>query len=181
MKIALSLPIYGGKKWTVCSSVERYRWDRKKNAGRGGYDVYPKSGEGSIIDKLTVLLQENSIDTTRDILPQLKKLAAEEHVQLWKSILFYFSLICQIRNTDAAAKADKQDFILSPVEPFFDSRNAKEGMPQNGDENGAYNIARKGQIILDKISSWSDEPANTRKKYPDIFVSNEEWDKHITR
>ena len=36
--------------------------------------------------------------------------------------------------------------------PFFDSRQVKnEVLPDNGDANGAYNIARKGIILLDKI------------------------------
>ena len=47
----------------------------------------------------------------------------------------------------------KSDFILSPVEPFYDSRKFKDNpeLPRDSDANGAYNIARKGIMILNDI------------------------------
>ena len=78
-----------------------------------------------------------------------------------------FSLICQIRNTKKDVKWDENDFILSPVKPFFDSRNSKK-FPKNWDDNWAYNIARKGLIILNRISE------NPEK--PDLLIFNADWD-----
>jgi CRISPR-associated protein Cpf1 len=89
---------------------------------------------------------------------------------------FAIDLIQQIRNfgeKDADGKPTKDDdFILSPVRDkdgsHFDSRTADESMPQNGDANGAYNIARKGLIAFKEIK------ANPEK--PNLFISDKEWD-----
>ena len=85
----------------------------------------------------------------------------------------------------------ESDFILSPVEPFFDSRKAKEfekltgkGLPQNGDENGAYNIARKGIMLLQRINAWANIPEDKRvgkKRNPDLFISNKDWDEFLSK
>lgn len=85
------------------------------------------------------------------------------------------------------------DFISSPVYPFFctDGGEFTEGFINmagmeelyigdsdklnnfkkefNGDANGAYNIARKGLIMLNRITE------NPEK--PDLFISISEWDK----
>ena len=83
-----------------------------------------------------------------------------------------FSLICQIRNTKKDVKWDENDFILSPVESFFDSRNSKwKNLPKNWDDNWAYNIARKGLIILDRISKDSENP--------DLIISHKDWDDFV--
>ncbi|HRZ50462.1 MAG TPA: type V CRISPR-associated protein Cas12a/Cpf1 [Candidatus Paceibacterota bacterium] len=87
----------------------------------------------------------------------------------WESLRFVIDVIQQIRNTGEDEKDN--DFILSPVRgasgDFFDSRKIKNGakLPQNGDANGAYNIARKGIIMSEHI-----------KRNADLFVRNEEWD-----
>jgi len=93
-------------------------------------------------------------------------------------------LICQIRNTQQDKEGDENDFILSPVEPYFDSRNPEKfgkHLPKNGDANGAYNIARKGIIILDKISRYKKENGSTDKmKWDDLYISHIEWDNFVT-
>lgn len=93
--------------------------------------------------------------------------------------------MCQIRNTDQDKEGDENDFILSPVEPFFDSRRAKqfgENLPQNGDENGAYNIARKGIIILNKITKYKQTNGDDQKmSWGDLYVSNQDWDNFASK
>ncbi|PJE62598.1 hypothetical protein COU88_04120, partial [Candidatus Roizmanbacteria bacterium CG10_big_fil_rev_8_21_14_0_10_39_6] len=98
--------------------------------------------------------------------------------------IFYFNLICQIRNTDdskIAKKSGKDDYILSPVERFFDSRKDNESkLPQNGDDNGAYNIARKGIVILKKISEYAKAKGNCEKmSWRDLYISHVEWDNFV--
>ena len=72
-----------------------------------------------------------------------------------------FFMTVQLRN-----KPDKDtDFILSPVQDgngtFFDSRNvnseAVPKLPDNGDANGAYNIARKGLLSIHKLTNGNSE------------------------
>ena len=63
-------------------------------------------------------------------------------------------------------KPDKDtDYILSPVQDvngvFFDSRRmnkeTKPQLPKNGDANGAYNIARKGLLSINKLNNGNNE------------------------
>ncbi|MFA5133613.1 MAG: type V CRISPR-associated protein Cas12a/Cpf1 [Patescibacteria group bacterium] len=88
---------------------------------------------------------------------------------------------------------DDIDFIASPVYPFFSMAAKSEKMGEisklnladfnkriltkskdeivknlNGDANGAYNIARKGIIILKKIKEDAEKP--------NLFISKNEWD-----
>ncbi len=90
------------------------------------------------------------------------------------------------------------DFISSPVKPFFSTRaiNSKgeEVSPAkfelfsnkiiaknkqkilenyNGDANGAYNIARKGLLILQAIQN------NPEK--PELYISKYDWDNFVAR
>jgi CRISPR-associated protein Cpf1 len=98
----------------------------------------------------------------------------------------------QIRNSDNKGN----DFILSPVLSsviairtnwkeliHFDSREYykltdKElpnmvSMPTSWDANGAFNIARKGLVMLKRIVE------NPEKQ--NLFVSDEEWDEFSTK
>jgi len=92
----------------------------------------------------------------------------------WESLRFNIDVIQQIRNTGKDEKDN--DFILSPVRAngtIFDSRKVKsnEFYPQNGDANGAYNIARKGIMMFERIKDKSEKT--------NLFIKNEEWDKFI--
>ena len=90
------------------------------------------------------------------------------------------------------------DFIASPVKPFFSTYaiNTKKEVlsPKNfskfekiiisqdkkrieeefnGDANGAYNIARKGIMLLEKIKK------NPEK--PELYISKTDWDEFVTK
>lgn len=175
-------------KWTVCSSVERFRWDGKMNSSNGGYIHYK-----DVTDELEELFGRYQININGDILKQIENLDEKitENKKFFSKFIYLFSLICQIRNTDdsdSAKKEEKDDFILSPVEPFFDSRKSNEkSLPTNGDDNGAFNIARKGIITLKKIDEWVRENKflvnkGKKEKYsPNLFISNQEWDNFIIK
>lgn len=163
-------------KWTVSSSVERFRWNRSLNENKGGYEHYE-----DLTDNFKKLFDEYSIDYFKgDILGQIESLEAKGNESFFKEFIFYWKLLSQIRNTQQDKDGDENDFILSPVEPFFDSRKADtfgEKLPQNGDDNGAYNIARKGVIILDKISNYHKKHGDCEKlSWGDLFISHIDWD-----
>ncbi len=105
-----------------------------------------------------------------------------------------FSLQIQTKDGKIEKIKDAVDFIASPVEPFFATaaENKEKGVLSqahfdnfakkiiskdkerilkefNADANGAYNIARKGIIILQKIKE------NYEK--PDLYISKSDWDK----
>jgi CRISPR-associated protein Cpf1 len=141
-------------------------------------------------------------------LEQIEDLETKGSEKFFSEFLFFFQLICQIRNTDGglhkkirslkeSENFDTQnpehekmmfdeDFILSPVAPFFDSRTPEEfgkNLPKNGDDNGAYNIARKGIITLERIKEWWElgEEKRSKLKTPDLFITNTEWDAFTTK
>lgn len=65
------------------------------------------------------------------------------------------------------------DYLVSPVADesgvFYDSRSCGDTLPKNADANGAYNIARKGLMLIGQIKETKDL-ANF--KYD---ISNKAW------
>jgi len=165
-------------EWTVCSCVERWRWNRILNNNKGGYDYYK-----NLTDDYQALFQKFGVNTSAgDILRQVDRLETKGNEEFFRKFIFLFNLVCQIRNTNEKEKnSDKQDIILSPVEPFFDSRNSDgKKLPKNGDDNGAFNIARKGIVILKKISDFAKENGDCGKiTWGDLYVSNVAWDDFV--
>lgn len=53
-----------------------------------------------------------------------------------------------------------------------------EKLPTSGDANGAYNIARKGQLMLEHIRSIQ-EKSNDFKDLS-LYISDAEWDLYLT-
>jgi len=119
----------------------------------------------------------------------------------YKSLIYLINLTFQLRNSfskkikldenDSVIEEGKDvDFIASPVEPFFTTANDykdlnlagfedkilakdKERIMKefNGDANGAYNIARKGLITLNRINENSEKP--------NLIIKKEDWDKFV--
>ncbi len=165
--------------WTVCSNIERYRWDKTLNQNKWGYTHYE-----SMTPEFIKLFAEFRIDTSQNILKQISLMDSKWNEKFFKDFIFLFSLVCQIRNTNKKdADENYQDFILSPVVPFFDSRNkANEAkwFPRNGDENGSYNIARKWLMILHKINKFKEENENCDKLgWKELSISQTDWDNFI--
>jgi CRISPR-associated protein Cpf1 len=105
------------------------------------------------------------------------------------------STATQYKNDDegnVVGVIDGVDFLSSPVKPFFctDGGTYTDGYVNmaglenkfigdsdakikfakefNGDANGAYNIARKGIVVLQRIGKNSEKP--------DLFISKKDWD-----
>ncbi|MBD3300220.1 MAG: type V CRISPR-associated protein Cas12a/Cpf1 [Candidatus Moranbacteria bacterium] len=177
-------------KWTVCSNVDRFYWNRNLVNNKGDYEFFPKEGEDSLTQRLKKLFDnfEVNYQEGQNIADEIEKIDADKknNAKFFKDLFFYFRLICQIRNTQKEKEGDENDFIFSPVEPFFDSRKSEkfgDNLPKNGDDNGAYNIARKGIILLNKkIGQWYKNNNFLRRQgkkeepYPNLFIWAEEWD-----
>ena len=103
-----------------------------------------------------------------------EKISKVEETSFHKDLIYFFNLTLNMRFTKPEEKAgtNENDYILSPVEPFFDSRKVNNELPENGDANGAYNIARKGICILKEIQN-----AKTEKdlKNVNISISKKYW------
>ena len=95
----------------------------------------------------------------------------------------------QLRNTRPDYDSRDDDYILSPVRGadsrFFDSRDYKGDihaeLPGDADANGAYNIARKGMILVDRIKAESSDDdinadvGNDKKPKINLLVKNVEY------
>ena len=68
------------------------------------------------------------------------------------------------------------DYLISPVlnakGDFYDSRLAGNDMPKDADANGAYNIARKGLMMIDRLKETGDDLK------ADLLIRNKEWLKY---
>lgn len=143
-------------QWTVCSCVERSYYNTKNKT-----HTEPKV----VSEDLKELFKKFNIELKEDI----QTIIADENTdeKFLRSFLKYFNTILNMRVVHPKEEkgSSKNDFISSPVKPYFDSRKIaqfdgeqenKKQLPANGDANGAYNIARKG-IILQKKNYFREQ------------------------
>lgn len=168
-----------GKIWHMHTkingkSIERYRGQRNKE-----HHIW----EYTQID-VNVILDEIFIhfDKNQSLLSQIKEWLEPTS---WEKLRFALEVLMQIRNTGKDALSD--DFLLSPVADasgnHFDSRvyrtqitketepNTLE-MPVSGDANGAYNIARKGIIMAERIKKYH----TALNGKVDVLIRDLDWD-----
>lgn len=157
-----------GKTWNLYAfkGLSRFYYD-SKNRQVKSYDLFKEFEE-----------LFSDFDKNKSINEQI----SEQEKFQWKTLIFFWNLLNQIRNTDRSKQGNENDFLQSPIwseehQQFFDSRKVTNtAMPENGDANGAYNIARKGILLLSKIRKHA-KADREFKRYPDLFISNSEWDK----
>ena len=69
--------------------------------------------------------------------------------------------------------------MISPVADkdgnFFDSRNCPDSLPKDADANGAYNIARKGLMLVEQLKRCKDV-----SKFKPV-IKNEDWLDYVQR
>jgi len=156
------------KEWNLYAfkGLERCRWNPKTRS-QDKYDIFDLFGN------LFAKYVERSGSLNAQILDDKENFN-------WKSLIFYWNLLNEIRYTDK----DGRDVIQSPVwsdkiNSFFDTRKVEivgengenSEYPINGDANGAFNIARKGLILVDRIKKMD--------KKPDLFISKSDWDAFV--
>ncbi len=162
-----------GKKWTLhaTKNIQRMRYDSKNH----------KMDPVEVYEKLRVLFIDFNFE--KSLTEQLESANSFD----WKSLAFLWAMLNQIRNTDREAEGNDGDFIQSPVAPFYDSRdpeNKTKGLPVNGDANGAFNIARKGAILIKRIQEYAKkDPTFEKMREKDglnLYISDAEWDTEIS-
>lgn len=164
--------VYEGRNWKLYAfkGIKRFYWNGKKREMEE-CDLHEEFEKiFSIFDKsrnINKQMLENNFD--------------------WKRLSFLWNLLNQIRNIDREKSGNDNDFIQSPAwsekyRTFFDSREVTTmGLPDNGDANGAYNIARKGLIILNRLKKCSDTSKfgnDNNGKNPEngYYISDAVWD-----
>lgn len=148
--------------WTISSQGERIFTHRSKEQNNQFVSdtVHP-----------TQLFKEVFKMAGSDINGNLKEeIASISSLETLKQLLHAFKLVMQMRNSVTGTEVD---FLLSPAidakGTCFDSRKGIKTLPENADANGAYNIARKGLMIVEQIQN-ADDIANIK-----FAVSNKDW------
>ncbi len=148
--------------WTISSQGERIFTHRSKEQNNQFVsDTVPP----------TQLFKEVFKMAGSDINGNLKEeIASISSLETLKQLLHAFKLVMQMRNSVTGTEVD---FLLSPAidakGTCFDSRKGIKTLPENADANGAYNIARKGLMIVEQIQN-ADDIANIK-----FAVSNKDW------
>src|SRR3989344_5958259 len=154
------------KNWTLFSGTKGKGLDRFRRRMGLKKDTWTieKQDIVKILDEVFI-----GFDKERSFYSQIK---AGKELHGWGNLRFAIEMIQQIRNTGTTDADD--DFIVSPVRDatgnHFDSRRAKKNQPDSGDANGAYNIARKGIMMLDRIAS-DENP----------YIRDSEWDAWLSK
>lgn len=149
-------------KWTIYSYGERIKTFRNplKNNEWDNEEI-------KLTDKYKELFQKYEIDLNNiknDIQKQTDKKFFTELIDLFK-------LTIQMRNSITNTNID---YILSPAKDkngnFYDSRKGVKTLPKDADANGAYNIARKGLILVEQI-----QQAEDLKNFKFAPITNAQW------
>lgn len=153
-------------KWTVCTHGERIitfrnpdtnnQWDNK--------EVILTLQFEDLFGKYNIVYGSGTCIKDQ-IVSQTEKAFFEKLLQLFK-------LTLQMRNSITNSEVD---YLISPVMngkgEFYDSRKADSTLPRDADANGAYHIAKKGQMWLQQIQNFN---GNDWKKL-DLDKSNKGW------
>lgn len=169
------------KEWTIYSDVSRLR-GQKNSSG-----VWEVKEYKNLTEKLLNLFKSKNINISPNITEELIEHGNELGTEFWKSFTFFWNLLCQIRNSYTDGN---KDFISCPA-CHFHSDNSEdinplfspnfEGIKEfNGDANGAYNIARKGSIMLTRIAEHGQTDPEF-KKYSDVLVTQYDWDTYLNQ
>lgn len=166
------------KKWTACSVGDRIQ--RSKKDEMNNVTIHLTSEFKELFKKFAI---DFNVDLKNQILEKHNK-------EFQKTFTRLVGLMLQLRNTRPDYDSRDDDYILSPVRGadgrFFDSRDYKGDihakLPGDADANGAYNIARKGMILVDRIKAESaandlkaDDDVDDKKKNVNLLVKNVEY------
>lgn len=136
-------------KWTLCTHGERivtFRNPDKNNQ----WDNQPID----LTQRFLALFEQYRID----IHDNLKEaIAMQTKKDFFEELTHCLRLTLQMRNS---VTGTAEDYLISPVADengrFYDSRKCGKDLPENADANGAYNIARKGLMMIDQIRNAED-------------------------
>lgn len=151
-------------KWTLCTYGMRLR-SFKNPAKQYNWD----SEVVALTDEFKRILEEAGIDIDENLKDAIRNLKGKKQKNL-EPLMQFMKLLLQLRNSKAGTD---EDYILSPVADengiFYDSRSCGDELPENADANGAYNIARKGLMMIEQIKNAED--LNNVK----FDISNKAW------
>ena len=150
--------------WTLYTNGERI--DRFRNPCKNNqWDTR----HVDLTKEFSALLSEYGISFDSGQLKQ--NILCVKAADFFKRLMKIITLMVQMRNTDPDKGIDK---IVSPVMnengKFFTTGDA-QNLPLDADANGAYNIAKKGLWIIEKIRNTPDSEI----KNVNPIMTNKEW------
>lgn len=152
-------------RWTVCTHGERCQSFRNHEKADAWEVKHVKLTKAfcELFDRYHINWKNKDI---RD------DLISVEEADFYQAFMRLFALTVQMRNSDNNTGEDK---IVSPVlnaeNVFFETDCAREDLPKDADANGAYNIAKKGLMLITKLKQANPNELQQIK----LAVSNKEW------
>ena len=148
--------------WTLCTRGTRivtFR-NKEKNSSWDSKEIF-------LTEEFNALFEQYGINPHDNL---KNSIAEQTEKDFFERLTNLLRLTLQMRNSITGTDVD---YLVSPVSDengcFYDSRKGDQALPENADANGAYNIARKGLWIVQKIrNSESLEKVN-------LAISNKEW------
>ena len=148
-------------KWTLCTYGTRVRTFRN-SAKLNHWD----NEEINLTAEFKNCFAEAGIDIHGNLKDAICSLNDKKPLE---ELMGLMKLLLQLRNSITNSEVD---YLLSPVAAdgtFYDSRTCGNHLPVDADANGAFNIARKGLMLVQRIQSC--QPNNQ----PDLKISNKDW------
>ena len=142
-------------QWTICTYGDRIEYVGKE---------YKRI---KLTEAFKQLFDEYKIDINSDL---QKSICTSDNKNFFEKLLHLLRLTLQMRNS--ISNTD-EDYIISPVMnskgEFYDSRKASDNLPKDADANGAYNIARKGLMLLQQMQQMQS------LEKPKYDLTNKAW------
>lgn len=136
-------------KWTLCTRgmrIDTFR-NKEKNSQWDNQKVDLTAEMKSLLEHYYIDIHGNLKDA----------ISAQTDKAFFTGLLHILKLTLQMRNSITGTETD---YLVSPVVDengiFYDSRSCGDELPENADANGAYNIARKGLMMIEQIKDAKD-------------------------
>ena len=136
-------------KWTLCTRgmrIDTFR-NKEKNSQWDNQEVDLTAEMKSLLEHYYIDIHGNLKDA----------ISAQTDKVFFTGLLHILKLTLQMRNSITGTETD---YLVSPVADengiFYDSRSCGDELPENADANGAYNIARKGLMMIEQIKEAKD-------------------------
>lgn len=165
-------------KWTLCSNGERiitYRNPDKNNE----WDYK----EITLTKEFKKLFDRYDININGDIKKEILEKAdskffkAIENQDKFWGFKYLFKYMLQMRNSNNSNGKEEEirDYLISPVKnrngKFFNTDERDPKLPQDADANGAYNIARKGLMVIEQIKNMNQDELKRAR----FNITEEDW------
>jgi len=154
------------KEWTVCTYGKRLRnFRNEEKQSRWETEVYyPTEKMKDLLDEYNIYYEDGKC--------LIEAITEQTKAAFYKELTEIVKMTLQMRNTGFSDNAE-DDFLQSCVKneknEFFNSFIASEMLPRSTDANGAYNVARKALMMIERIRESKD---GEKIK---LAVSNAEW------